>query len=126
MKIKIVWKSGEALATLDDTPTSRALATALPIDSRASTWGEEVYFSVPVLVQKEENARQVVDPGTVCFWVEGSALALPYGRTPISEGDECRLAAACNVLGKLEGDPRALETIGDADPIRVTMVEPED
>ena len=119
MRIKISWPSGEVFANLDDTPTAQAVLEALPIESRANTWGEEVYFSIPVSVPKEPDAKQVVDPGTVCYWVEGTSLALPFGPTPISKGNECRLAAEVNLLGKLEGDPKTLKSVRDGHRIRV-------
>ena len=75
-KIRVKWPKGELVAVLDDTPTAKALVAALPAKSRASTWGEEVYFSLPVSVKLEADAREVVDPGTVCFWVQG-VLARP-------------------------------------------------
>lgn len=120
-RIRIKWPRGEVAAALDDNATARALVAALPAGSRASTWGEEVYFSLPVSVKKEKNAVDVVPPGTVCFWVEGSSLALPYGPTPVSQGDECRLVTTVNVLGNIEGDPRALAGIRDGDTIDVTV-----
>ena len=119
MKIKLSWESGELTATLRDTPTSQKLLDALPCESSCNTWGDEVYFSVPVETTLEEDARQVVDPGTVCFWVEGNSLAIPFGPTPISVGDECRLAARVNLLGICDGDPKVLGTISDGDIIRV-------
>ncbi|MDP2239996.1 MAG: cyclophilin-like fold protein [Burkholderiales bacterium] len=120
--IRISWQAGEVIANLHDTPTTRKLLGALPCVASANTWGEEVYFSLPVTVALEADARQVVDPGTVCFWADGSALALPYGPTPISKNDECRLASKCNVLGKIEGDPRRLQTVRDGEEIRVELV----
>lgn len=119
MEIRIVWPAGQLTAHLDDTPTSRALIDALPIESRANTWGEEVYFDTKLSPALEDNAQQVVAPGTVAFWTDGDALALPYGPTPISRGDECRLASPCNVLGSVDGDPRRLATVQNGDPIRV-------
>ena len=119
-RIRIKWPKGEVTATLSNTPTAMKLVAALPASSRACTWGEEVYFSLPVGVRKEKDAVDVVPPGTVCFWVEGSSLALPYGPTPVSKGDECRLVTSVNVLGKLEGDPRVLAGIRDGDPIDVS------
>ncbi|MEU6943957.1 cyclophilin-like fold protein [Streptomyces sp. NPDC046316] len=123
LQIRISWPAGHITATLDETPTSKALVGALPISSTARTWGEDVYFDTPVSAAVEADARQVVEPGTVAFWTEGDALALPYGPTPISRGSECRLASPCNVLGSLDGDPRVLATVRDGDPIRVEHVE---
>ncbi len=119
MQIRISWRGGQLFATLDDTPTVRALAAALPRDSIAQTWGDEVYFEVPVEATLERGARQVVDPGTICFWVEGQALAIPFGPTPASRGSECRLVTRVNVLGRAIGDPTVLRTVRDGDPIRV-------
>lgn len=112
-------RSGQALATLTATPTAQALWGALPISSSASTWGEEVYFGTPVSVPREDDARQVVEPGTVAFWTDGDSLALPFGPTPISRDGECRLASPCNILGSLDGDPEVLRTVRPNDPVRV-------
>ncbi|MEU9118683.1 cyclophilin-like fold protein [Streptomyces sp. NPDC048506] len=119
MKIRITWPAGQLTATLDDTPTAAALIAALPVDSTAHTWGDEVYFDTGLTPALEADARQVVAPGTVAFWPPGNALALPYGPTPMSEGDEPRLASPCNVLGRIDGDPRALATVRSGDPIHV-------
>ncbi|WP_330338952.1 cyclophilin-like fold protein [Streptomyces sp. NBC_00557] len=133
MQIRISWPAGNITATLDaDSPTAQALAKALPLTSSACTWGEEVYFDTGVSVSRETDAQQVVEPGTVAFWTDGDALALPYGPTPISRGwdsprtefeGECRLASPCNVLGSLDGDARALATVRDGDPIRVELID---
>ncbi|MFD8083954.1 cyclophilin-like fold protein [Kitasatospora sp. NPDC059722] len=119
MRIRILWPAGQATATLRATPTAEALWAELPIGSSASTWGEEVYFGTPVSVLREDDAEQVVEPGTVAFWTDGDSLALPYGPTPISRGDECRLASPCNILGALDGDAQVLRTVRPGDPIRV-------
>ena len=111
MQIKITWDQQEITATLKSTPTAKKLWAALPVEAEAQTWGDEVYFDVPVQAPLEKDARQVVEPGTVCFWVEGSALALPFGPTPISEGDECRLVTKVNVVGQIDGDPKQLRSI---------------
>ena len=109
-------------AELRDTPTARALAEALPFEASAQTWGEEVYFTTPVSAKLEADAKQVVDPGTVCFWTEGDALALPYGRTPISTDERPKLAARCNLLGTLAGDARRLAAIKAGQKIRVEKI----
>jgi hypothetical protein len=120
-RIRITWSKGSLAATLDDTPTARALVAALPLKTKAQTWGEEVYFDIPVSAALERDAKQVVPSGSVCFWVEGGALALPWGRTPVSEGDESRLVTRCNVLGKIDGDPRQLASVRLGDAIAVTL-----
>lgn len=123
MQIRLSWPSGHLTASLDDTPTAQALTQALPLTSTAHTWGQEVYFDTGVSVPRETNAREVVEPGTVAFWTDGDALALPYGPTPISRGDECRLASPCNVLGRLNGDPGLLASVRDGDPVRLELAD---
>jgi hypothetical protein len=82
--------------------------------------GEEVYFTLPADVKLEAGAREVVDPGTVCYRVQGGSLAVPCG-PPVSRGNECRLVTKVNVLGKVEGDARKLATVRDGDAIEVTQ-----
>jgi len=120
--VKLRVKAGETsfVVALDETPTSKALSEVLPFESVAQTWGEEVYFEAPMSANLEPGARQVVEPGTACFWVEGSSVALPYGRTPISGKDgKPKLAARCNVLGRIVGDPQLLAKVKSGDRIRV-------
>ncbi|HET7764978.1 MAG TPA: cyclophilin-like fold protein [Burkholderiales bacterium] len=120
-RIRIAWPKGAASAMLEDTPTARALLAALPAKAKAQTWGEEIYFELPIEAKLEAGAKQVVPAGSVCFWVEGSSLALPWGRTPLSQGDESRLVTPCNVLGAIDGDPRQLASVRSGDAIAVTL-----
>jgi uncharacterized protein len=109
-------------AELLDTPTAKAIAAKLPINSEAMTWGEEVYFEIPVKVAREKDAKAVVTPGEIAYWPDGHAIAIGFGRTPISEGNETRLASPCNVWAKALGDVKTLKSVRAGTEIEVKKI----
>jgi hypothetical protein len=106
-------------AVCRDTPTGRAVVEACPFTAEANVWGEEVFFSAPIDAEDEAEQKQVVDPGEIAYWVQGGAIAIGFGPTPASTGDEIRLVAPTNIWADAEDDVRALKNAKAGDPVWV-------
>lgn len=109
-KILITAGSVELEAWLNGTETGGAVWDQLPISAAASTWGEEIYFAIPVSAELE-NGREVVDRGDLGYWPPGNAFCIFFGKTPASIGDEIRPASPVTVIGRIEGDTAALKGV---------------
>ena len=122
MKIRITVGEVAMDAQLDvGSRTAQAIYDVLPVDCSYSTWGDEIYFTLPAQASPE-NAREVVEAGDLGFWIPGSAMCIFYGLTPASQGDEIRPASAVNVFGHLLGDPTVFRNASAA-TISVERVE---
>lgn len=119
MRIRLDWPRGVARIELDASRNAAAIAAALPAEATAHRWGDEVYFRLPVVAELDPEACDVVPPGTVCYWVEGESVAIPFGPTPASVADECRLVTRVNRVGALLEDAGCLATIDEGD--RLTL-----
>ena len=122
-RIIIAFERIAITAVLRDTPTAAALWDAMPFDAEARTWGEEVYFDTPVSMPREADARAIVQPGEIAFWTDGDAIAIGFGPTPVSRGDEIRLASPANVFADTEDDVRALKAVRAGEVVRVARAD---
>jgi len=122
-KIKMTIGSVVINAELFDTPTADAIYDAAPFGAMAMTWGDEVYFSTPVGPDREADARAVVEAGELAFWTDGDAIAIGYGPTPISQGDEIRLASPCNLWGRALDDVQQLRAVSAGASVTVERAD---
>ena len=106
-----------------DTDTAKAIYESCPFTSNVNTWGKEIYFDTNVKVEKESDSKQIIDKGEIAFWVEGSAIAIGFGPTPISIADEIRLATDVNIFGDTNFDVTLLEEIKAGENISVEKCE---
>lgn len=127
MERKIRIRAGEvtAVATLNDSATADAIWKALPIEARASTWGDEVYFAIPV-EQPEENGQEVVQLGDVAYWPPGRAFCIFFGPTPMSRGNEIRPASAVNVVGRVDDNPLGFHRVSAGARVTLEPAESEE
>jgi len=117
--LKIMAGEVELKAELNDSPTARKVADALPIEGRAQRWGEEIYFAIPVQADLEPDAREDVEVGELGYWPTGNAFCLFFGPTPSSSGDKLRAASAVNILGGFEGDLAALSKVANGETVTI-------
>ena len=106
-------------AELNDSPTAAAIYAALPLEAGAQTWGDEIYFRIPVVQKLEASAVEVVAVGDLGYWPTGRAFCIFFGPTPASRGDEIRPASAVNLVGKVLGDARVLRAVEDGELVRL-------
>jgi len=121
-KIRITAGSVSMEAELNDTSTAHMIWNALPIEKHCNTWGDEIYFPIPVRAQ-EENAQAVVQEGDIAYWPPGTAFCIFFGPTPASSGDEIRPASPVNVVGKLLGDPKEFKKVPHGEKVTIEKVE---
>ncbi len=121
-KIRISAGEISAIAILNDGPTADAVWKALPIEGRANTWGDEIYFDIPVQLDEEEGASDVVQLGDLGYWPTGHAFCIFFGLTPVSRGDEIRAASAVNIFGHIEGEATVFKGVSNGATVNVEML----
>jgi len=109
---------------LFDTECGRAIWNSLPISTTLNTWGDEIYFTIPVHQELDETAKEVVEIGDLGYWPQGSAFCIFFGPTPISEGNEIRPASAVNIIGKIIDNPVTFRNVSSGS--KITLERKED
>ena len=117
-QIRITVGDISAQAKLNETETAKAIWEALPIEGRANTWGDEIYFSIPVRLETEKS-QATVELGELGYWAPGTAFCIFFGPTPMSRGDEIRPASPVTVFGQVLGDPTIFKEVADGTRILV-------
>lgn len=102
--IRIIIGSASVEAILFDTPCAKAVAGSLPLETKPSEWGDEFYFEIPVTLPLDETATVQVKVGDIGYWPPGNALAIFFGPTPMSRGEEPVPASEVNLVGRITGD----------------------
>ena len=108
--IRITAGAVSVQAELNDSKTAAAIAAALPIEAKAQTWGDEIYFDIG-LELRAESPKEVVALGDLGYWPPGQAFCIFFGPTPMSRGDEIRPASSVNVVGRVVGDARVFTRV---------------
>lgn len=122
-KIKITAGDITATGILNDNATADAIWEALPISAQGNTWGDEIYFTIPVHEGEAEDANDEVELGALAYWPPGNAFCIFFGRTPASRGNECRAASAVNAVGKIEGDPTVFKKVSGGSTVTIEKNE---
>lgn len=109
-------------AKLNDSNTSYIVKQNLPIKGVVKRWGDEIYFPVDFEAELEENAKEVLKVGDICFWPNGQAIAIFFGATPMSNTNEPRAADLVNVLGHIQDGINSFKSVKDGDVVEIVKV----
>jgi len=118
-KITITAGKVSAQAVLNDSPTATQIWEALPIEARGNTWGDEIYFSIPVKATPEKDAREIVAIGELGYWPPGTAFCIFFGPTPASTDNRPRAASAVNIIGKVVGDATLFKGVASGTRVKL-------
>jgi hypothetical protein len=109
-------------AELFDTACAKKIVERLPIEARPEEWGDEFYFTIPVTDALDETATVKVKVGDIGYWPPGKAMAIFFGKTPMSTGSDPVPASAVNLVGKIMDDATVLKKVKGAVKIRIEIL----
>ena len=120
--INLKFSSYNIVIKLRPTTTENAIKSILHCKSIIKTWGEEIYFEMPIQkdLSLDNDAKDVINLGEIAYWIEGKCIAIGYGKTPISQNNEIRLAAKTNIWGDAELNTKKLKNIKDGNEVIIS------
>ena len=116
-KCKFILKNHKIILNLRNNKTASLIWDNLPINSTLETWGQEIYFNVPFKCPKEEDSKDIINLGEIAYWPDGKAIAIGFGPTPISQGDEIKLAAECNIWADTDYELKSLKNVRSGEEV---------
>jgi hypothetical protein len=122
-KILIVFENFSFQAELNESPTSKKIWDQLPIESQVNTWGEEIYFEIPVDMPQEPDAQEIFSIGDLGYWPVGQAFCIFFGPTPASTDERPRAYSPVNLLGKILSDSEELKLIQNQATVRLERLD---
>ncbi len=108
---------------LNNSPTAEMIYDSMPIEGKVNLWGDEIYFSIPIVTALEPDAREEMEVGELGYWPTGQAFCIFFGPTPASDGEKPVAASSVNVLGHLIGDIEDVRDIPYGARISITRVD---
>jgi len=106
----------EIKLNLDKSKTALKLSKLSSFKAQINTWGEEIYFETKNLgIKPDKNARDIVTFGEVAYWCEGHSIAIGFGKTPVSNGNEIRLVSKVNVFATFSTSSKVLNKLKKLD-----------
>jgi hypothetical protein len=121
-KIRLKTSSIEAIAELNDTETASAIWNTLPFEGEINTWGDEIYFAIPLKLELERG-QELVELGDMGYWPPGNAFCVFFGLTPASQGKEIRPASPVTIIGRVISDPQIFHQATSGEQILVDKIE---
>ena len=120
-KIKIYFGETSIEGVLNDSPTANEIMDKLPIEGWANTWGDEIYFEIPVEMAQEQDARAEVEVGDLGYWPVGRAFCIFFGPTPVSSDEKPKAYSPVNIIGRILGEASLFKNVADGDLIRIDV-----
>lgn len=108
-------------AELNDNSISNGILEEVPVASTVSTWGDEIYFTIPKISASGAQGTIDVEKGDVAFWPEGNCLCVFYGRTPASTSEKPVPASEVILVGKIVKGLDGISSIKAGDKVTVDV-----